>query len=120
MERIYLNNHTFGENYRGVFIVRGENVVFLGELDPDREDFIDDQAVDSSVEDADTKPREASAGLGTIIPQNASPQVLRRIPFADAERIFKERATLAKKVFKERSKKMSPAEIKDQYENQLY
>lgn len=94
--------------------------MFLGELDPDREDFIDDQVIDSSVEDADIKPREASAGLGTSVSQPTGPQVLRRIPFADAERIFKERATLAKKVFKERSKKMSLAEIKDQYENQLY
>lgn len=49
IERIYLNTETedapqadlpkrFGEEYRGVFMVRGENVVMLGELDIDRED----------------------------------------------------------------------------------
>lgn len=44
LERIYLpkdNEHAsdrFGEAPRGVFMVRGENVVMLGELDIDRED----------------------------------------------------------------------------------
>ncbi|KAI5961886.1 uncharacterized protein KGF55_003857 [Candida pseudojiufengensis] len=40
-ERIYLNdqnNEKFGETYRGVFMVRGENVVMMGELDIDKED----------------------------------------------------------------------------------
>ncbi|KAK6460861.1 hypothetical protein DFJ63DRAFT_289570 [Scheffersomyces coipomensis] len=43
VERIYLNDEEnsptkFGETYRGVFMVRGENVVMLGELDIDKED----------------------------------------------------------------------------------
>lgn len=46
IERIYLNDsqveskepNRFGEAYRGVFLVRGENVVMLGELDIDQED----------------------------------------------------------------------------------
>lgn len=42
IERIYLNEGDqvvkFGETYRGVFMVRGENVVMMGELDIDRED----------------------------------------------------------------------------------
>lgn len=42
-ERIYLQEEgeapaRFGEVYRGVFMVRGENVVMMGELDIDRED----------------------------------------------------------------------------------
>jgi U6 snRNA-associated Sm-like protein LSm1 len=43
-ERIYLNDTDtnqptqFGECYRGVFMVRGENVVMMGELDIDKED----------------------------------------------------------------------------------
>lgn len=42
IERIYLGHHEvptrFGETYRGVFMVRGENVVMMGELDIDTED----------------------------------------------------------------------------------
>lgn len=42
-ERIYLKEEgevpaRFGEIYRGVFMVRGENVVMMGELDIDKED----------------------------------------------------------------------------------
>ncbi|RLV91577.1 Sm-like protein LSm1 [Spathaspora sp. JA1] len=38
-ERIYLEDQKkFAEVYRGVFMVRGENVVMMGELDIDRED----------------------------------------------------------------------------------
>ncbi|KAI9337749.1 Sm-like ribonucleoprotein [Obelidium mucronatum] len=36
MERMY-HNDTYGEEYRGMFVVRGENVVLLGELDEERE-----------------------------------------------------------------------------------
>ncbi|CAI5756181.1 unnamed protein product [Candida verbasci] len=36
-ERIYLDKE-FAEIYRGVFMVRGENVVMMGELDIDKED----------------------------------------------------------------------------------
>lgn len=39
LERIYLDNGRYGETYRGVFLVRGENVVMMGELDIDREDL---------------------------------------------------------------------------------
>lgn len=39
-ERIYVEGELkkFSEVYRGVFVVRGENVVMMGELDIDRED----------------------------------------------------------------------------------
>lgn len=44
IERIYLKDDgsegtkKFGETYRGVFLIRGENVVMIGELDIDTED----------------------------------------------------------------------------------
>lgn len=39
VERIYLDDdNSFGQAYRGVFMVRGENVVMMGELDIDKED----------------------------------------------------------------------------------
>ncbi|KAG7195548.1 SM-like, degradation of cytoplasmic mRNAs and positively regulates transcription initiation [Scheffersomyces spartinae] len=42
IERIYLKDEgstkKFGETYRGVFLIRGENVVMIGELDIDTED----------------------------------------------------------------------------------
>ena len=40
IERIYLNEpeKRFAEEYRGVFMIRGENVVMMGELDIDTED----------------------------------------------------------------------------------
>lgn len=42
IERIYLDEESkdkrFAETYRGVFMIRGENVVMMGELDIDRED----------------------------------------------------------------------------------
>lgn len=40
VERIYIegNEPVFGQAYRGVFMVRGENVVMMGELDIDKED----------------------------------------------------------------------------------
>lgn len=47
VERIYLNEddkdelsppQSFSETYRGVFMIRGENVVMMGELDIDTED----------------------------------------------------------------------------------
>lgn len=120
MERIYINNHTFGESSRGVFIVRGENVVFLGELDPDAEDSIEDLVVDKSLEEADLSSSKSSSAAFSA-PQSAQqPRVLSRIPFKDAERIFKERAAVEKKRFRERSKKMNLGEEKDNYENHLY
>lgn len=39
VERIYITEQNkYGECYRGVFMVRGENVVMLGEIDIDKED----------------------------------------------------------------------------------
>ncbi|KAL7663909.1 U6 snRNA-associated Sm-like protein LSm1 [[Candida] zeylanoides] len=40
VERIYLDGapRRFAETYRGVFMIRGENVVMMGELDIDTED----------------------------------------------------------------------------------
>ncbi|KAI8805751.1 Sm-like ribonucleoprotein [Cladochytrium replicatum] len=39
IERTY-HNDTYGDEYRGVFVIRGENVVLLGEVDVEREDSI--------------------------------------------------------------------------------
>jgi len=39
VERIYHEN-LFAENWHGLFLIRGENVVLLGEIDLDREDDI--------------------------------------------------------------------------------
>ncbi|KAI1912024.1 hypothetical protein LOZ53_002305 [Ophidiomyces ophidiicola] len=39
VERVYAGN-VYGEVSRGVFLVRGENVMLLGEIDLDREDNI--------------------------------------------------------------------------------
>lgn len=98
--------------------MRGENVVFLGELDPDREDYIEDLVIDSSAEDADLSAGPASSEFPSSHP--VAPKELRRIPFKDAERIFKERAAAKQKLFKERSRKMNLGEQKDNYENHLY
>ncbi|KAF9436944.1 SM-like, degradation of cytoplasmic mRNAs and positively regulates transcription initiation [Entomortierella beljakovae] len=37
IERIYVGD-TYGDIHRGIFIIRGENVVLLGEIDEDKED----------------------------------------------------------------------------------
>ncbi|ODV78354.1 Sm-like ribonucleo protein [Suhomyces tanzawaensis NRRL Y-17324] len=60
IERIYLKGEDasqgpvkFGEAYRGVFMVRGENVVMMGELDIDREDDHLDQLEQIPFDDAE-------------------------------------------------------------------
>ncbi|KAF8898696.1 hypothetical protein BD779DRAFT_1666493 [Infundibulicybe gibba] len=45
VERIYHGN-AFAENWHGLFLIRGENVVLLGEIDLDQEDDIPLQQVD--------------------------------------------------------------------------
>ncbi|KAG6911935.1 hypothetical protein DXG01_000182 [Tephrocybe rancida] len=45
VERIYHGN-AFAESWRGLYLIRGENVVLLGEIDLDREDDIPLQQVD--------------------------------------------------------------------------
>ncbi|KAF8626543.1 hypothetical protein AX15_004845 [Amanita polypyramis BW_CC] len=44
-ERIYHGN-TFAQDWRGLFLIRGENVVLLGEIDLDTEDDVPLQQVD--------------------------------------------------------------------------
>ncbi|KAJ3410425.1 SM-like, degradation of cytoplasmic mRNAs and positively regulates transcription initiation [Chytridiales sp. JEL 0842] len=39
IERIYVDD-SFGEEYRGMFVIRGENVVLLGEVDEEREEQV--------------------------------------------------------------------------------
>jgi len=39
VERIYHDN-VYGDIHRGVFLIRGENVVLLGEVDLDKEDTV--------------------------------------------------------------------------------
>ncbi|KAI0033156.1 Sm-like ribonucleoprotein [Vararia minispora EC-137] len=45
VERIYSGN-TFAEKWCGLFLIRGENVVLLGEIDLDQEDDVPLQQVD--------------------------------------------------------------------------
>lgn len=114
VERIYLNSHTYGEEYRGVFIIRGENVVFLGELDTDKEDFIEEHVVEKTLEEIDLNGLD-SRNL------TAEPQVIRKIPFKDAERIFKEQMIKEEKILKEKSKKLNFTGVSSSnYENHLY
>lgn len=128
-ERIYLNPTTFGETYKGVYIVRGENVVFLGELDPDREEFLEDHVVESTLEEAKVDENIVISNTFGIVKQSSQQQqppqqplqqqiVLRKIPFEDAERIFKERIKDSKKVLQNRLKNLDSGEGK--YENHLY
>lgn len=131
-ERIYLNPTTFGESYKGVYIVRGENVVFLGELDPDREEFLEDCVVESTLEEANIDANIVISNAFGIVKQPQQQQqpqpqqqqqqqqqnVLRKIPFEDAERIFKERVKESKKVLQNRLKNLDSGEGK--YENHLY
>ncbi|OCH96449.1 Sm-like ribonucleo protein [Obba rivulosa] len=48
VERIY-HQDVFAETWRGLFLIRGENVVLLGEIDLDQEDEIPLRQVDWSV-----------------------------------------------------------------------
>jgi len=48
VERIYHGN-AFAESWRGLYLIRGENVVLLGEIDLDQEDDIPLQQVDWNV-----------------------------------------------------------------------
>ncbi|KAF7784348.1 hypothetical protein Agabi119p4_513 [Agaricus bisporus var. burnettii] len=45
VERIH-HGDTFAENWHGLFLIRGENVVLLGEIDLDKEDEVPLQQVD--------------------------------------------------------------------------
>jgi len=48
VERIYHEN-AFAENFHGLFLIRGENVVLLGEIDLDREDDVPLRQVEYSL-----------------------------------------------------------------------
>jgi len=48
VERIYHGN-AYAENWHGLFLIRGENVVLLGEVDLDQEDEVPLRRVDYSV-----------------------------------------------------------------------
>jgi len=48
IERIYHGN-AFAESWHGLFLIRGENVVLLGEIDLDQEDDIPLKQVDHDV-----------------------------------------------------------------------
>ncbi|KAF9056207.1 hypothetical protein BJ165DRAFT_1336569 [Panaeolus papilionaceus] len=60
VERIYHGN-AFAESWHGLFLIRGENVVLLGEIDLDQEDDVPLKQVDYNLlvsyhkQDADTK-----------------------------------------------------------------
>ncbi|ODQ82756.1 hypothetical protein BABINDRAFT_164496 [Babjeviella inositovora NRRL Y-12698] len=53
IERIYLPNNRYAEADRGVFLIRGENVVMLGELDIDKEDTAIEEMVQMPFNEAD-------------------------------------------------------------------
>jgi len=48
VERIY-NGNAYAENWHGLFLIRGENVVLLGEIDLDQEDEVPLRQVEYSV-----------------------------------------------------------------------
>ena len=48
VERIYHGN-AYAENWRGLYLIRGENVVLLGEIDLDQEDDVPLRQVDWSL-----------------------------------------------------------------------
>jgi len=48
VERIYHGN-AFAESWHGLFLIRGENVVLLGEIDLDREDDVPLKQVDYNI-----------------------------------------------------------------------
>jgi len=50
VERIF-HGKAFAEHWHGLFLIRGENVVLLGEIDLDQEDDVPLQQVDYSVLD---------------------------------------------------------------------
>jgi U6 snRNA-associated Sm-like protein LSm1 len=54
IERVYYGN-AFAENRHGLFLIRGENVVLLGEIDLDREDDVPLRQVDWEVIDPHCK-----------------------------------------------------------------
>lgn len=58
MERIYDNNGQYGEVRRGVFIVRGENVALLGEIDVEQEERIEEQKLPGSISSLKQVPFE--------------------------------------------------------------
>ncbi|KAH8549295.1 LSM1 protein [Umbelopsis sp. PMI_123] len=55
IERIFVGN-CYGDIPRGIFLIRGENVVLLGEIDPEREEYTNLQQV--PVEDILVAQRE--------------------------------------------------------------
>lgn len=49
VERIYDNKQQYGEIRRGVYIVRGENVALLGEIDVEKEERMEEQGLPGSL-----------------------------------------------------------------------
>ncbi|KAI9844573.1 MAG: SM-like, degradation of cytoplasmic mRNAs and positively regulates transcription initiation [Sclerophora amabilis] len=49
VERIFVN-HVYADIQRGIFIVRGENVLLLGEIDLDKDDYIPEPFQQASAE----------------------------------------------------------------------
>ncbi|KAJ1673812.1 hypothetical protein EV182_004510 [Spiromyces aspiralis] len=77
VERIYVND-AFGDIERGIFIVRGENVVLLGEVDKDKEDDLElqelpiEQVLQMQKEEADEKARKEKVRLQMLYRQGFS------------------------------------------------
>jgi U6 snRNA-associated Sm-like protein LSm1 len=72
VERIYLDD-SYGEQKRGVYIVRGENVALLGEIDPEKAQF-----------------REESRLPGAL-------SSLKQVPFEEIEKQLDQRLQVTKK-----------------------
>ncbi|CAN6674585.1 sm-like protein LSm1 [Trichomonascus vanleenenianus] len=84
VERIYdLPNGSYGEQRRGVYIVRGENVAWVGEIDMDKEDMIEEAKV---------------PGVAT--------SALKEVPFAEIEKAHNDRVSALKKKDKQMAKKL--------------
>ncbi len=85
IERIHVGNQ-FGDIPRGVFVVRGENVVLLGEIDEERE--------------SESKSESESDKAGGKLQEVSLEEILEAQSRQQAER--EEQEKLRQKIFKER------------------
>lgn len=131
IERIYINSSTFGEINRGVFIVRGENVVYVGEIDEQREEQEDSCIVDSTLEEADLEPfpkihpgmspeerAQIQQKLRDRIERNpkTNAPIIRRIPYEEAKKIHDKLNDATKDEFIKRSKTIPNEKFTDKTE----
>ena len=73
IERIFVGNR-YGDVPKGTFIVRGENVVLMGEIDLDKEDNVSPSVASSIPESALPQLLEAHAAENVTKSQSEQPQ----------------------------------------------